>query len=93
MATDFRINMAELIAISNAVNEAVCKPIADDMAEEARSLAGAISDSGDYQASIHSEIRDDRDGVSDWAHCRVVADVPYAGKVESRHGILGRAAG
>ena len=92
MADDFKLNMGELIGIANSVNGSVCKPIADEIAAEARSLAASISISGDYAASIHVET-DTRTGVDDWAHQRVVADSPYAGKVESRHGILGRAAG
>lgn len=92
MAADFRLNMAELIAISNAVNESECADVAEGIAARARSLAQSINVSGDYAASIHVE-SEPRSGVGDWAHQRVVADVPYAGKVESRHGILGRAAG
>ena len=92
MAADFKLNMAELVNISNAVNAAVCAPLAENIAGKARSLAAAVSVSGDYAASIHVE-KDVRSGIDDWAHCRVVASVPYAGKVESRHGILGRAAG
>ena len=92
MAADFKLNMGELISIANSVNESVCKPIAEDIAAEARSLASGISVTGTYADSIHVET-DPRTGVDDWAHSRVVASAPYAARVESRHGILGRAAG
>lgn len=86
-----QLNMAELIDISNLVNTEVCKPMAEDIAAKARDLAGGITESGGYRDSIHVEI-DPRTAVNDFAHSRVVADVPYAVRVESRHGILGRAA-
>ena len=86
-----RLNMAELIDISNEVNRQVCKPIADDIAGKARALAEGVTVGGGYRDSIHVEV-DPRTGADDFAHSRVVADVPYAVRVESRHGILGKAA-
>jgi len=66
--------------------------MAEEIAARARSLAGGITDSGTYRDSITVD-GDVRDGIEDWAHSRVIATAPYSGKVESRHGILGKAAG
>jgi len=87
-----RINLAELIEISNAVNEQACRPIAEQIADEARALAESFSVSHDYQNSIHVEV-DPRTGEDDWARSRVVATAPYSMQVESRHGVLARAMG
>lgn len=89
---DFKLNMGELVEIANAVNRAVCKPMAEEIAERARSLAEGISVSGTYRDGIIVD-GDARDGIEDWAHSRVLATAPYSAKVESRHGILGKAAG
>lgn len=88
---DFRLNMAELVAISNQVNDTTCKLIGAKVAARARGLAASIRDSGDYADSI-TVTSEPRAGVEDWAHTRVGATVPYAAKVESRHGILAKAA-
>lgn len=92
MAADFKLNMPELVNIANAVNESVCKPLAEQTADRARSLAEAITVSGTYRDGIIVD-GDARDGITDWAHSRVLATAAHSGKVESRHGILGRAAG
>jgi hypothetical protein len=78
------------VQISNGVNEQVCKPIAEKVAERARALAPV--DTGAYRDSIHVET-DVRTDASDWAHSRVVADDPKAMAIESRMGILARALG
>lgn len=92
MGADFKLNMAELVAIANATNEQVCKPLAEAIASRARDLAEGISVTGAYRDSITVD-GDARDGIDDWAHSRVITNSPYAMRVESRHGILGRAAG
>ncbi len=89
---DFKLNMNELIDIANRVNDEVCRPLGEEVADRARSLAEGIKVSGSYGESI-GVFTDPRTGVEDWAHTRVGATVPYAAKVESRHGILGKAAG
>lgn len=60
---------------------------AQSVAATARALAGTIAQTGKLQASIH---------VVDEKHptrpaSLVVADVPYAAKIESKYGILRRA--
>ena len=90
MARDFELNMAELIDISNAVNEAVCKPLAEQVAAKAR--ASAPVDSGAYRDSIHV-VSDGRTGTKDWAHTYVVATDKKAGIIESRTGNLAKALG
>ena len=82
------VNLAGLVDISNQVNESVCKPIAEKVAERAR--ASAPVESGAYRDSIHV-LSDARTGVDDWAHTRVVATDSKALFVESRTGNLARA--
>ena len=92
MAGTFELNMAELIDISNAVNEQVCKPLAEATAERARADAATFTESGDYAASI-DVWSEPRTGVNDWARTCVGAKVPYGMQVESRHGVLAKALG
>lgn len=84
----FEWNMAGLIELSNDVLEADCIPLANKIADTARSTA-PVAD-GDYKDSIHIET-DKRTGENDWAHAYVVADAPHAGYVEARTGNLLRA--
>jgi len=88
-------NEDEFIEISNRVNEQVCKPIAEAVADEARALADEFSDSGAYRDSIHVEVqsREAYKGNHSWARSKVVADVDHALKVESKHGTLAKALG
>jgi hypothetical protein len=86
------LNMAELIEISNEVNEKVCKPIAEQTLEEARALAEEFTVTGGYRDTLRVET-DTRTGVDDWAHSRVVSGVRYGHIVEAKHGTLARALG
>lgn len=88
--SNLRLNIPGLIAIANEVNEAVCKPIADDVA--ARAKASAKRDTGDYAESIHVET-DPRTGAADFAHQRVVASNWKASILEARNGTLSKALG
>ena len=87
---DFKLNMSALIALSNEVNEQVCRPMAEAVAARAR--AAAPVETGAYRDSIHV-VSDPRTGRGDWAHTYVVADDRKAWVVESRTGILARALG
>ena len=89
---DFELNMATLISITNEVNEAVCRPLAEDAAGRARALAAEFAVSGDYDASIFTEVVP-RTSIKGWARVTVGSSSPYALKVESRHGTLARALG
>lgn len=85
---DFEWNMAELVRIANVANEQICKPLAEKVADRARS--GAPFETGAYQSSIGIRT-DERSGVDDWAHTYVVATDAKAFWVESRTGNLARA--
>lgn len=86
--TNVRLNIPGLIEIANDANEALCKPIAEQVAARAR--ASAPRDTGDYAESIHTET-DPRTGQNDWAHTYVVADDKKALIIEARTGNLARA--
>ena len=90
MARDeFEWNMQGLIDLSDEVNEADCIPLAEKVADIARSSAPV--DSGAYKNSIRVE-SDRRFGEDDFAHARVVAQAgEYAAFVEARTGNLLRA--
>jgi hypothetical protein len=85
-----RFNMAELIDISNEVNEAVCKPMGEKVLAAAK--AAAPVDSGNYHDTLRLEVHP-RTGANDWARVQVVSGSKHGMKVESRHGTLGRALG
>lgn len=87
-----KVNMAELVEISNEVNEKVCKPIGEETLAEARSLADGFAVTGNYRDTLRLET-DARDGVGDWAHTRVVSGAVYGMQVEATHGTLARALG
>ncbi|MCH9834277.1 hypothetical protein K0U83_01370 [bacterium] len=92
MAGTFELNMAELIDISNSVNEQVCKPLAEATAERARADAATFAVSGDYAASIGVWV-EPRTGIKSWARSVVGARIGYGMQVESRHGTLAKALG
>ena len=85
-----RVNLAELIDISNEVNESVCKPIGAKVLAAAK--AAAPAESGNYRDTLRLEV-DKRTGSNDWAHVRVVSGAKYGMQVESKHGTLARALG
>lgn len=86
------LNMTGLVEISNAVNEKVCKPIAEQTLEEARALAEEFTRTGGYRNTLRV-VTDARTGPDDWAHSRVVSGVWYGHLVEAKHGTLARALG
>lgn len=86
------LNIAELEAISNAVNEKVCKPIGEEVLAEARARADEFAVTGNYRDTLRLET-DRREGEGDWAHTRVVSGAHYGMQVESRHGTLARSLG
>ena len=66
---------------------AMIQKSAEDVADVARTLAGTFRKSGEYQSSIHTEAH--RGKIrSGW---RIVAEVPYAAKIESKYGTLKKA--
>ncbi len=82
-----RWRMAEFVAISNAVNEGVCKPLA-------QKVAGAVSDEKFPGLSKYIHVTTDpRSGLRDWAHSRVVNAHPKAMSMEARRGVMARALG
>ena len=87
---DFELNMSTLIALSNEVNEQVCKPLAEDVAARAR--AAAPVKTGAYRDTIHV-VSDPRSGRADWAHTYVVVGDKKGWIIESRMGVLARALG
>lgn len=88
MADDFRLNMREIVNLTNEVLEADCVPLANKAAQIARDNAPDAT--GEYRESIHVEVVP-RTGIDDWADAYVVADAPHAGVVEARTGNLTRA--
>lgn len=87
-----RFNTAELVAISNAVLDAEVIPAAERMADRARGIADSFAVSGDYRDSI-AVVADRRPTVDGWGRAVVTARVGYGMQVESRHGVLAKAAG
>lgn len=85
----FEWNMGGLIELSNDVLEADCIPLAEKVADVARSTA-PVGETHQYVDSIHVEV-DKRTSEDDWAHARVVAGSDHAGIVNARTGNLTRA--
>lgn len=88
--TDLTLDYTGLAAVSNEVNESVCKPIAERVAQRARDTAPRVTE--DYANSIHVET-DLRTGREDWAHSYVVSDDWKALIIEARTGNLTKALG
>lgn len=85
----FEWNMDGLIDLSNDVLAADCIPLAEQIADIARSNA-PIGETRQYVESIRVE-SDKRISEDDFAHARVVTDSDHSAFVEARTGNLVRA--
>lgn len=88
MAGEMTLKFPGLIEIANQVNQQVCRPLGEAIAERARSGVHRVS--GDYADGIHVET-DPRTSERDFAHTYVVASAPHSMVVEARTGNLARA--
>lgn len=89
MADQITLNMAGLVAISNAANEGLCRELAEKAKSAMEASAASFAQSGDYAASFSID-SEPRTGTDDFAHTYVRNTAPYALKVEAKHGTMAR---